>query len=295
MLLPEKSTLTILHSLKSEVKKELAKTEQRVANLSEFDQLNRKSLWLKQIAVSLRALPPEVAGQKMDSIAVCNTAAHIDEVVQLNRKLTIKENADLFEKKSVKADSQRGAAGNELTLLKTRLSELQKATAAIDALRFEAIDSADFTRKVEEIRTTLFGDGSTTSAATGQTKVRPLPFRTYLWRGYTIYAGKTDEQNDELSTKYTAPTDIWFHAAHCPGSHVVLKNSTQPPPESDAIERTASLAAWFSKSRNAPSAEVHYTEGRFVHKRKGAPKGEVQLEKFHTLKVPPQSPEILFG
>ena len=41
--------------------------------------------------------------------------------------------------------------------------------------------------------------------------------------GWTVLAGRTDEDNDYLSLKLASANDWWFHAHGCPGSHVLLR------------------------------------------------------------------------
>ena len=49
-----------------------------------------------------------------------------------------------------------------------------------------------------------------------------------LWRytlpgGWTVLAGRTDQDNDRLSIKIAKANDWWFHVRGLPGSHVVLQ------------------------------------------------------------------------
>ena len=57
------------------------------------------------------------------------------------------------------------------------------------------------------------------------------------------------------------------------------------------VERAASHAAWFSKARNAASAEVHYCLVSDLRKAKGAPAGQVQLRRYKSVRVRPAPPE----
>jgi predicted ribosome quality control (RQC) complex YloA/Tae2 family protein len=119
------------------------------------------------------------------------------------------------------------------------------------------------------------------------------PYRHFVIDEWNVYIGKNDRQNDELSCSFCRPWDIWMHVAAQAGSHVVIqrdKNADWPP--HDTLEKAAALTAWFSKARNARSVKVHVTEGRFVRKSKKAPRGEVQLGNYKTLRVSPASPRL---
>jgi len=56
------------------------------------------------------------------------------------------------------------------------------------------------------------------------------------------------------------------------------------------LDEAAALAAYHSKSRNAGRVAVHWTLRRFVHKERGAPAGQVLLDRYATVKVRPAIP-----
>ena len=41
--------------------------------------------------------------------------------------------------------------------------------------------------------------------------------------GWEVWVGRSAKQNDELTHRWAAPRDLWFHARGCEGSHVVLR------------------------------------------------------------------------
>ena len=63
-----------------------------------------------------------------------------------------------------------------------------------------------------------------------------------------IQVGRNMRQNELISFKYSKKGDLWFHAQESPGSHVVLKSSSQKPSDDD-IQISADLAALFSKAK----------------------------------------------
>ena len=42
---------------------------------------------------------------------------------------------------------------------------------------------------------------------------------------YTIHSGKSAKGNDKLLDE-SSPTDVWFHVADAPSSHIILSNPT---------------------------------------------------------------------
>jgi predicted ribosome quality control (RQC) complex YloA/Tae2 family protein len=66
-------------------------------------------------------------------------------------------------------------------------------------------------------------------------------------------------------------------------------------PPKDILVKVASFTVWFSKAKHTSYADVHFTEARYVHKRRHSPPGEVMLDQYKTLRVSPVSPQDLFG
>lgn len=118
------------------------------------------------------------------------------------------------------------------------------------------------------------------------------PFKIFeVDGGFTVYAGKSSENNDLLTVKWAKPNDLWFHARGSSGSHVVLKTgSGGGNPSKKAIEQAAAIAAWYSKMKNAKNVPVAMTEKKYVRKPKGAPAGTVVIEKEKVIFVQPRLP-----
>jgi predicted ribosome quality control (RQC) complex YloA/Tae2 family protein len=132
------------------------------------------------------------------------------------------------------------------------------------------------------------------SEKTGQLKKeRPLPFRVFtIEGGFQVWAGKSGENNDLLSTRYTAKNDLWFHARGVGGSHVVLKTGTGKGEISKlAINQAAAIAAYYSKMKNSKLVPVTMCEGKYVRKTKNAPAGTVVVEREKTVFVEPALPK----
>jgi len=108
--------------------------------------------------------------------------------------------------------------------------------------------------------------------------------------GWKVLVGKTDADNDRLSIKVAGPNDLWFHVRGMPGSHVILKVGSGAAPDRETIKKTAAIAAYYSKARNAGIVAVSCTQARFVKKPKGAKPGSVTISKETVLKVRPSLP-----
>lgn len=115
--------------------------------------------------------------------------------------------------------------------------------------------------------------------------IHPRRYRTS--DGWSVLVGRSNSENDRL-TAGAAKEDIFLHAQGCPGSHVILKSSGRADgPSKKTLEEAASLAAYWSKARNARTVPVNYTEVRHVNKPRGAAPGLVRIRNEKTLFVTP--------
>ena len=114
------------------------------------------------------------------------------------------------------------------------------------------------------------------------------PYRTFVFEGFEILVGRGEDDNDALTFDVAQPDDLWMHVGGgTPGSHVVVRNPQKGALPKSVIERAASLAAWYSKSRNAGKVEVDYCKASQVSKPRGAPAGLVELASHTTIRVKP--------
>ena len=124
----------------------------------------------------------------------------------------------------------------------------------------------------------------------GQKKEERPSYKLYKSSdGFDILVGKTARENDILPFKVADPNDFWLHVAPTSGSHVVVRNpdNLDRLPR-DTLREAAELAAFHSKSREGGRVAVNYTRCRFIRKIRGAPVGQVQLQRHETTRVFPQ-------
>jgi predicted ribosome quality control (RQC) complex YloA/Tae2 family protein len=118
-------------------------------------------------------------------------------------------------------------------------------------------------------------------------------FRIFkLGNGFEVWVGKDSAANDLLSMKYSAQNDLWFHVRGASGSHTVLKipEGVRDIPK-DIIKTAASIAAFYSRAKNAKNVPVAYTLAKNVQKYKGAKSGSVVIKSEKIVKVEPGVPE----
>ena len=115
-----------------------------------------------------------------------------------------------------------------------------------------------------------------------------IPYRSYRSSGgLEIRVGRGARHNDDLTFHHSAPDDVWLHARHAAGAHVVLRWQGKGNPPARDLAEAAILAAFHSKARNSGAVPVDWTLRKYVRKPRKAPPGEVSVERAKTVFVEP--------
>ena len=119
-----------------------------------------------------------------------------------------------------------------------------------------------------------------------------LPYRRYRTSGgLEVRVGRGARQNDALTFHHSRPNDVWLHARHAGGAHVVLRwVRAERPPAADLAE-AATLAANHSAARSSSHVPVDWTRRKWVRKPRGTPPGLVTPDRVQTVFVSPD-PEV---
>ena len=108
------------------------------------------------------------------------------------------------------------------------------------------------------------------------------PLRFVTDAGLEVLVGRSNVQNDELTTKLARRTDYWLHTQKVHGSHVILRCDGLEPDE-QSLAQAACIAAYYSQGREGGKVPVDYTMVRFVRKPSGALPGKVIYTEYHTI------------
>ena len=100
--------------------------------------------------------------------------------------------------------------------------------------------------------------------------------------GTLIRVGRNNLENDRLTLKDSAATDVWLHAQKIHGSHAVISCAGSQPDEA-TLSEAASLAAWFSQGRDSGKVPVDYALVKHVKKPSGARPGMVIYTNYRTV------------
>lgn len=154
----------------------------------------------------------------------------------------------------------------------------------------KAVQNTDSLKELRDLKKKIAKDKFSLSAV--QSENERTPFYRFFIEGYEIRVGKSSRDNDELTLKFSNPNDFWFHAQGVSGSHVILCNpQRQASISRTVLEKTASVAAFYSKAKHSSMVPVIYTQKKYVWKPHGAEPGVVSVKFEKTLMVSPLNPK----
>lgn len=184
------------------------------------------------------------------------------------------------------ADALYDAAGRAARAQERLPGILQEAEGRFTALQALLHSARDGQASAEEVRAALppeRRDADVDPAA-------PLPYRSFRSSGgLEIRVGRGAQANDDLTFRHAAPGDVWLHARHAQGAHVILRWSRPGAPPSRDLEEAAVLAALHSRARSSGVVPVDWALRKHVRKPRGAPAGAVTPTQAKTLLVRPDT------
>lgn len=202
--------------------------------------------------------------------------------IPLDPQLTPSQNAQKYYKKynkaktaEVEAAKQIESAKSDLEYLESTLTEVEIADteADLNAIRAELIAEGYMNRRVNPKKQK-------------QSASKPMHFVSS--DGFDIYVGKSNNQNDYLTTKFANSSDLWFHTKNIHGSHTVIKLGLDKDVPKRTITEAAQLAAYYSKGRDSSQVPVDFTQIKNVKKPNGAKPGMVIYDSYNTIYVTPK-------
>lgn len=214
-----------------------------------------------------------------DAITVTNIYSETGEAltIPLDRRLSIIQNMQAYYKKYDKLKRAQKLLAVQQDACRANIRHLESIEASLD--------SSTRLAEIAEIQEELIASGYLHEKMPKKNKDRRAhPFSFTAPDGMTILVGKNNMQNDALTFRIAAPTDLWLHVRDIPGSHVILRTGSAAPSE-ETLHLAAQIAAHFSKARGSSTVPVDYTAIRFVKKPSGSVPGFVRFTHEKTLFV----------
>lgn len=203
-----------------------------------------------------------------------------DREIKLDPLKTPQQNAAKYYKDYTKAKSAESHLTEQIVKGEEELNYLESV--------IEELARAESAKDISDIRAELISAGVIREGGAKRREKRtvsgPMCFKSST--GLTIRVGRNNTQNDALTLKNSAKTDVWLHAQEIHGSHVIISCAGTEPDET-TLNEAACLAAYYSQARSSGKVPVCYTLVKHVKKPNGARPGMVIYTDYKTINAEP--------
>lgn len=263
-----KSLATIAKRLHQKAEKNIAIDLQRLKECEDMDTLK---LYGELIVSNIYRI------KKGDESVKClNYYDNTEAVIPLDARLTPSKNSTAYYTKYNKLKRAKEFVGKKLIEDRDLLEYVKSIEEEIESLPYESQTSA-----IEE-ELELLGGTKKKSQKNKVRREKPEPPYVYVVDGFTIYRGKNNIQNDELTFKIASSSDIWMHLKNEHGAHTIIVTEGKEVPEN-----VLKIAGEITASTKQASQEVDYTERRNVKRKPNGHPGQVIYVNYKTLVATP--------
>lgn len=263
-----KSLATIAKRLHQKAEKNIAIDLQRLKECEDMDTLK---LYGELIVSNIYRI------KKGDESVKClNYYDNTEVVIPLDARLTPSKNSTAYYTKYNKLKRAKEFVSKKLIEDRDLLEYVKSIEEEIASLPYESQTSA-----IEE-ELELIGGTKKKSQKNKVRREKPEPPYVYVVDGFTIYRGKNNIQNDELTFKIASSSDIWMHLKNEHGAHTIIVTEGKEVPEN-----VLKIAGEITASTKQASQEVDYTERRNVKRKPNGQPGQVIYVNYKTLVATP--------
>jgi predicted ribosome quality control (RQC) complex YloA/Tae2 family protein len=271
-----------IHNAQERLLKKITIYQQNIEDVADRQQLK---LYGDLILAFIHSIPTDA-----DKVTLSNFySENLEDIeIPLEPFLTPQKNASNYYKKYNKSKNTFINSKNLLHLCNEELEYLENVNYALENSKSNG--------EIEEIKQELLLEGLLKTKILPKNKSKKRERGTFFYQykstdGYTIFAGKNNLQNEQLTLKDSSSNDMWLHAKDVPGSHVIIKKQEGDIPVS-TLQEAALIAAFHSKAKYSSNVPVDYTFVKHVKKPGKAKPGMVTYTNQKTLYVTPEEDRI---
>ena len=181
-------------------------------------------------------------------------------LIELDEKLTLKENAQRYFKLYTKSKTTKEKSQEILNSLKLEQDYWENV--------IYSIGSSSKMCELDDIKSELGLDNIKLKK-----QEKPEIMKLDI-KGFDVYIGRNNKQNDYIISKLARDDDYWFHTRLCAGSHVLLKVNNSEPDE-EVLFECCKLAREYSSASQPSKVGVIYTKAKYLRKPPASPLGYV--------------------
>ena len=214
----------------------------------------------------------------MKKITVFDFYNNQDITINLDPLLSPNDNLNFYYNKYNKGK-------RTISALNSRFLDIQNEIKYFEEIKMFIEKENDFIG-IEEIENelNLANNGNKSKNKIRLNKPKKRELLSFDYKGFQIFVGRNNKENEEISFSKGQPNDIWMHIKDIPGSHVLILRNNQEVPD-DVLLHAANLACEYSKAKEGDKVTVDYCERKFVKKIKNSKPGNVIYTNFHTLLI----------
>ena len=105
-------------------------------------------------------------------------------------------------------------------------------------------------------------------------KKQKINVETIEYKGFKMFLGKNNRQNDYIIRKLSSPEDIWLHACNSPSSHLIIKQNEKEI-TNEVLLFAAKIVKENSPLKDSKKASVIYTKRKYLKRPPETPNGYV--------------------
>ena len=214
----------------------------------------------------------------MKKITVFDFYNNEEVIINLDPLLSPNDNLNFYYNKYNKGK-------RTISALNSRFLDIQNEIRYFEEIKMFIEKENDFIG-IEEIENelNLSNSGNKIKNKIKLNKPKKRELLSFDYKGFQIFVGRNNKENEEISFSKGQPNDIWMHAKDIPGSHVLILRNNQKVPD-DVLLHAATLACDYSKAKKGDKVTVDYCERKFVKKIKNSKLGNVIYTNFHSLLI----------
>ena len=214
----------------------------------------------------------------MKKVTVFDFYNNQEITINLDPLLSPNDNLDFYYNKYNKGK-------RTISALNSRFLDIQNEIKYFEEIKMFIEKENDFIG-IEEIENelNLTNNGNKSKNKIKLNKPKKRELLSFDYKGFQIFVGRNNKENEEISFSKGQPNDIWLHIKDIPGSHVLILRNNQELPN-DVLLHAANLACEYSKAKKGDKVTVDYCERKFVKKIKNSKPGNVIYTNFHSLLI----------
>lgn len=269
----EHGNLTSLQALQEKTKKifgaKIEKMQQALSKLQQKQQTFLHNDQLKHygdliLSFAYLFTPEQIAIWKKENTKthfLACTDYHNNQLVKISidYQLSAQENANRYYKEYKKATSGIVSLNEDIQKLEVEIGETQKTLAILlleqNPIRLQQ-KLAKQSKPLQQIE-------------------KKHPGLSFIVNDWYILVGRSATENDELLRHHVKGNDLWLHARNISGGYIFIKYKKNKTYPLELLLNAGNLAVFYSKARKNTSADVQYTQVKYLRRAKNQPKGTV--------------------